>query len=1262
MAVFPFFAVMFLALLLAGISADLEPIAPSSGAHFRPAKPRGFGVPNVDVQLPQGVNGSKVYPFDLTDCDVTDCKLCAEGDPNTCVLCEQMSDNKWRTTDGACTDACDDGDIKVLTADRGYQCIGCLDAGERECHQHCDNYRWDKTSGNCTAGCQLPSSFGRNTAPGTCAASESLSSSSSCTVECKNGAPALSSTALTYSCDSSGNTLTVPAVTCYTIWDHVQAQVAGSVVDFGELYSATLNDWTDASSCLDVHDKNVKPGTYKVVDKALAALGLPNSSYFSFTCDANAAFPTHPYFKINSTETFELVADKVTMSEPTLYFNKAAGAWSVYLVADSVLAMPDGSSDSATTETVGVYSHETEEWTLRTATLETWDEPFGFSWLLNNGLVAGYNARDGTVNSTLDVYANCTLSVGAVEEECSFAYLYDSDSSSGDPNVVFVEVDDADINTVIALVADQEELSFLPTLFRDFYLTTSLSLVASDTDATYVDSTVGTVNEGMTWYATMKLTSGARLQRGLSCLGAQSQYFNLRYYISDSASHSLQVSHSSSFSPHDGWEVRDLSLTGTWDTDSFDLVLAADLHVDLAKGVYDFPVEATYDGSSAPVLKTSVAQVNDTLGYTGVTLRDVEGRFNYDSSAEECSVFLTGDLSFDNYGSVSMRGLLRDAAPKHSLWRSSSLLSTALNVGLDLVPWWNTAQPDYVIDDVSRLSKLTIDDVEVSLSTGATDSIYFPTSDDGSTLKEMQFARGYALTGSQTQFDGSLAVTVDMMYTSTTTVSPSFEITFDSSSIDNYVDSMRSDYTADHDAYFVGPFDDLDDVQQHNMSMALKYDYDSEWASGELSFTPKVLTTNVPSLDFAALAQAAANTHCADVDVVVSWGGKEREFDVPVQFADLENSYISDFLDVLAFQCTQDSDCSGDYVCAHRIEAGLLNATSGRQTWHCVAECAADEFYLDGLGCFAEFAVGEACDVHVACGEHRCIRGKCTVQYDNGAECKQSTASHCKSGFCCKGCGNTCQDYPLAPGFNCSIGLENNECASDWCSSEEGADDVEAVCLPLIEDGESCDEDAHCTSGYCSSTQSDICVTKYNVSESCYYDDDCLSGLTCCWECGFVCETYPRDMGVSCIQDDDCDSEFCSSSSFTCAEVVGDGEECQGDDWCTSGFCSPDRGVCMTTADDAEDCEYDSDCTSEFCSADNGDTCFTILEDGEACSFDSDCLSEWCTVHASTAQETTAGTTTCQTRYDTGDACAVDDQCESLDCSADCVWFSCYCA
>jgi len=567
--------------------------------------------------------------------------------------------------------------------------------------------------------------------------------------------------------------------------------------------------------------------------------------------------------------------------------------------------------------------------------------------------------------------------------------------------------------------------------------------------------------------------------------------------------------------------------------------------------------------------------------------------------------------------------------------------------------------PDLAIDDSNGLlSDIVVDSTSITIATSNSPGVSFPATDDGSSVNDREFSHGWVLSGLQTHLSKAKSVGVTMTYIRDEKLDPSFIVEFDSNTIDNMVDGLRSTYIFDADAMFADRVFSQDDELQQNMSIGLQIEA-SDWESTE--FTPYVRTITLPDLDLATLGSTSSADHFITVDMVVVWADAAYDFAVPTQFADLEGDYVADFVESLAFECTNSSDCAGSQVCRHTFVGGELNSSATQHTWHCESSCSSDEFDNGDVGCFAVFSPGSQCNEPLPCGENHCIEGVCRVRYDNGHSCTVAKASFCLSEFCCEGCGNTCQDYPLDPGFNCSVGLEYNDCASNWCSSEEGDDDMDAVCLALIEDGEACDEDAHCVSEYCSAVQDDICVTQYNVTGPCYEDDDCLGSLTCCWECGFECQPYPRPFGVGCVKDADCQTDFCSSTNYVCEEALEDGETCTQDEHCVSGYCSPDRDVCYTPLDDEESCSYDSDCTSEFCSTDRSDICYSPLSDGDACTYDSDCSSQWCTTSASSFQQTTASTATCQTKYSSGETCAFDIQCDSGDCSVSCTWFVCQC-
>jgi hypothetical protein len=1240
--------------------ASLEPFGPSSGSVSKPVKPPGFGVEGVDVGLPD-TNSSKEYPFVLTDCDVDDCVICDQDDNTVCLMCSESATAKWRSADGSdCVSACDSSDVKIHTADRGYWCTDCSSTNERECKEFCSDYRWDVASSTCMFGCTLPSSFGRNTDVGTCVADAELSSSESCTAECTNDAIISSvSGDLTYSCDDAGDTLTAPSARCETIWDHVL--VDGE--DWGELYREANDDWIE-EECSSLTSREISMTSYTVIETALSALGLTSSAFTTLACDSGAVFPSEPRFWITTTSNFEIVSDKVTLDSPIIYFDKSSGHWDVFMVSATNFVMPDALSSSESMYTMGRFETNSGTWTMRTGALSSWTEPFGYEWLEISGFLTSYEFQDGTLSSNIHMWANCTTTFASIELEGAFSYDY---GAMTEPNLVVVELQQATIDTLMAIVENAENLSEQPLVLRDLFLTEALAVVASDADNAaisldYLD--ISHVDAGMTLVTKAKLIDESRLEEAMWCTGAQDQFFEIHYFMSDDGSTTnLNIHHSSNIAMTEQWTVTNVTLIGDSSTSELVLDITAHMYMEFSNnGFFDLPLSGSYDGSDTPVLTTSVETVDNMLGYAGVQLSNVEGTFIFDASTDICTCYFTGDMELANAGTVPMRGLSSSDKSKHSYWQAVATLDS-LSLGSDVVPWWNSVHEQYTIeDDDDLLADMVIDEVTLTIATSASDDVNFPTSDDGSTLATRAFPRGWVMIGEQVQLVDH-TISVEMTYTSSVTAAlPSFVVTFDSDAVDTYVDFARSTYLANTEDDYAGVYE-LSEEEQQNVSMALHVGWD-DWA--DTSLVPQVINVEVPSINLETLTNVAAEDQHIDITMHVKWFSTDYYFDAPVEFADLSSDYVADFLSSLAFQCISNDDCSSSApVCSHEIVDGALDVTAATQTWHCIDSCSSsDIFEMNSLGCFEVFAVGDTCDWDVPCGDDGkvCLDGICSVQWSNDETCTVDTASYCASQFCCEGCANTCQDYPLEAGFNCSTTLDFHDCASDWCSFEEGVEDPYAVCLALLEDGDTCDKSKHCVSEYCSTIQSDICVTQYDIGESCSLDDDCISGLGCCWECGFICETYPRDLHVSCINDEDCESEFCSSSTYTCAEVVEDGEECLGDDACTSGFCSDDQGgICFTQLEDGEACTYASDCTSSLCSSDQGNECFTILSDGEVCIHDSDCESGWCT-DESFYQATTASVTTCQTKYATGETCGNNDNvCESNDCSADCAWFSCNC-
>jgi len=330
---------------------------------------------------------------------------------------------------------------------------------------------------------------------------------------------------------------------------------------------------------------------------------------------------------------------------------------------------------------------------------------------------------------------------------------------------------------------------------------------------------------------------------------------------------------------------------------------------------------------------------------------------------------------------------------------------------------------------------------------------------------------------------------------------------------------------------------------------------------------------------------------------------------------------------------------------------GILDMYS---TWQCVPECRKGvEYNLKDAGCFKAIQPGEKCWGDVACTTSYCPKGTCVVRKNNGDECNPAVPEACDSKYCCTLCGNTCEDYPLKSGFNCT---KNADCKSGWCRENPGV----KSCSPLLKKGQSCEVDSNCQSQYCSKPQKNKCTVQSKLGGSCFFADECVSGLSCCFECGFTCQAYPRKDGLACSDSKDCISKFCHSK--TCVSEIPDGGKCTSDKLCSSGYCSKVQGnTCVRKGADNAKCGLDDDCKSNHCAVNQGKICFTLIANGNKCTSDVQCESGYCNNFDSKGAEIKdTSQWKCAKKLDSKVKCAHDRMCKSGKCDV-CSWWVCSC-
>lgn len=401
------------------------------------------------------------------------------------------------------------------------------------------------------------------------------------------------------------------------------------------------------------------------------------------------------------------------------------------------------------------------------------------------------------------------------------------------------------------------------------------------------------------------------------------------------------------------------------------------------------------------------------------------------------------------------------------------------------------------------------------------------------------------------------------------------------------------------------------------------------------------------------------NSSLANLEI--EWNSKELVIDLPADaLLATKEDFIEGLLKLLSFDCRTNNDCHGEWVCNHQILGGTFSEMS---TWTCVDECPEGMYAFDEAGCFPAKGSGRSCNQDAACSTLFCPNGKCVKRVENGEECDpdlKGSKSFCESRYCCDMCGQTptCQTYPLENKFNCT---KNDDCASGWCDKMRTGD--YPLCANKLRTGKTCTEDYQCRSGYCSESQGNICAVIYEEGESgCFFEDECVEGTECCFECGFVCEKYPRKEGLSCARNKDCISQLCYSGK--CINDIPDGGQCNSDDLCESGYCSEVQGnICVTQQQDGGECEVDDDCINDHCSEGEGNICFTLLETGSDCQRDSQCESGFCDIDYDERSEKEP-TKKCMDKIAIGETCVVMEaghrRCESGSCGG-CEWWVCEC-
>lgn len=352
----------------------------------------------------------------------------------------------------------------------------------------------------------------------------------------------------------------------------------------------------------------------------------------------------------------------------------------------------------------------------------------------------------------------------------------------------------------------------------------------------------------------------------------------------------------------------------------------------------------------------------------------------------------------------------------------------------------------------------------------------------------------------------------------------------------------------------------------------------------------------------------------------------------------------------IAAECTEGvSSSCGLYTCGRGEELRDRCAAS------CLAEGDEDDTlciviaHCDLGLCIEDFPNGEVCDEDSDCESEHCDNGFCC---DDGTCCYElddcpgsgTVTTTCDNSSTCQGTRGeaACTDFQctteegIPDDSACDADVEADTCGfflSIFCTGEEdqdvprcpatcddddGCDDsahCDTVCLPDLPDGDPCNEDTDCITGYCDNNicceagdccrDPDDCPTDYSTDPVCDSPSSCQGTRDAATCSDYICATQTNvENDSACTSStlaDDCGtypSRYCSGvedqTEPLCATSCSSDAECDDNAHCDLNLCVPDLP-------NGEACNEPSDCVSGHCQ--NGFCCSF----GDCCAIDTDC-------------------------------------------------------
>ncbi len=357
-------------------------------------------------------------------------------------------------------------------------------------------------------------------------------------------------------------------------------------------------------------------------------------------------------------------------------------------------------------------------------------------------------------------------------------------------------------------------------------------------------------------------------------------------------------------------------------------------------------------------------------------------------------------------------------------------------------------------------------------------------------------------------------------------------------------------------------------------------------------------------------------------------------------------------------QCEQDIDCGPSMFCDNQrtCQPKLANGEL----------CQSDALCASGLclndACAAPLGAGQACAEDRACAAGPCTDGVCRQSCVDDPECGQG--AYCEDNLCEPQLdnGQECTDRDQCLSSFCpASGPQENRCTTPCDNHDDCTGQTYCqinVCSPLGAAGDTCDENAACTSGACSLGR---CL-------ECNEDSDCDDGFC---DIGGACQPL-LDNGTVCGRDGVCRSGVCDVTCTECANnddcganqycdiIVGDqnscenrrgeGGQCDSNQECRDGL-SCALGQCR------RECSNDNNCNGdEFC---NLGGCFDKLPNGDACVENRVCQTNICDVTCTECvnngncsanqycEIVVGGQNSCENRRGVGGQCDSNQECNS---------------